>query len=104
MKIGYRKKFLKELLSKKTRLGFSSRAINEDSELSRQLKRKDKDENRQSILMPKDFKFPSTEIISGDKIAMFSTKEENIILVIESKDFAQTHRVYFEMMWKFLEE
>lgn len=96
--------YLQIIQDKKKRLGFISRAINEDSVWGRKMIATDARYNRMTILAPKEFEFPSTEIIYGDKIAMFSTREENIILVIESKDFAQTHRAYFEMLWKFLEK
>ncbi|TSC94886.1 MAG: Transcriptional regulator, TrmB [Candidatus Berkelbacteria bacterium Athens1014_28] len=96
--------FLEEIQKKKVRLGFSSRAINEDSQSAQKLQKIDLKHNRETRLAPKEFQFPSTEIIFGNKIAMFSTKEENIIVVIESRDFAETHRQYFEMMWKMLEK
>lgn len=95
--------FLTEIQKKKVKLGFSSRAINESSELAEQMKGGDTKYNRETRIAPKEFQFPSTEIIFGDKIAMFSTRDENIIFLIESKDFAETHRMYFEMLWKFLE-
>lgn len=96
--------FLQEIQEKKVKLGFTSRVINENSSRAKSMKSSDKNYNRETRLAPKEFVFPSTEIIYGDKIAMFSTRKENIILVIESKDFAQTHRAYFEMLWKFLEK
>ncbi|MFZ2975009.1 MAG: helix-turn-helix domain-containing protein [Candidatus Moraniibacteriota bacterium] len=96
--------FLDNILLRKRKLGFVSRAINEDSLLAQNMQNKDTQENRETRLAPKKFMFPSTEIIFGDKIAMFSTQKENIILLIESKDFAETHRAYFEMMWKFLKK
>lgn len=96
--------FLVEILARKVKLGFSSRAINEDSPMAQRLRSEDIKENRETRLAPKDFQFPSTEIIFGDKIAMFSTRKENVIVVIESKDFSETHRAYFEMIWKFLEK
>ncbi len=96
--------YLFQLQKRKSDLGFSSRAINENSVFAQRLVEVDDFANRETRLAPKEFEFPSTEIIYGDKIAMFSTKEENIIVVIESKDFAQTHRAYFEMMWKLLQK
>ena len=96
--------FLNEIISRKKKLGFASRAINEDSLPAQKMKSVDASANRETRLAPKEFMFPSTEIIFGDKIAMFSTQKENIILLIESKDFAETHRAYFEMMWKLLEK
>jgi len=94
--------FIQKTQERKKKLGFSSRAINETSPWAKKMVSVDKKYNRQTILAPKEFSFPTTEIIYGDKIAMFSTKEENIVLVIESKDFAQTHKIYFEMIWQFL--
>lgn len=94
---------LAELLAKKNKLGFSSRAINESSAAAENMRKKDKIYSRETRIAPPDFQFPSTEIIFGDKIAMFSTRQENIIVVMESKDFAETHRAYFEMLWKFTE-
>lgn len=96
--------FLAEIQQRKAKLAFTSRAINENSAVAQTLKSDDKKYARETRLAPLGFQFPSSEIIFGDKIAMFSTREENIIVVIESKDFAQTHRVYFEMMWGMLEK
>lgn len=96
--------FLTEIQKRKGRLGFFSRAINEYSEIAEKMKGDDRKYNRETRIAPKEFRFPSTEIIFGDKIAMFSTKEENIIVVIQSKDFAETHQAYFEMLWKFVEK
>ena len=95
--------FLEEIMAKKVKLGIFSRAINEDSSSALGMQAQDKKFNRETRLMPKESKLQSTEIIFGDKIAMFSTQKENIIVVIESKDFSETHRAYFEMLWKFLE-
>ncbi|MBU0647013.1 helix-turn-helix domain-containing protein [Patescibacteria group bacterium] len=96
--------FLDEIQKRKAKLGFTSRAINEDSSLSQTMRFNDQKYSRETRFTPKEFQFPSSEIIFGDKIAMFSTLEENIILVIKSKDFAETHKAYFEMLWKFLEK
>lgn len=96
--------FLIKINEKKKKLDLKSRAINEESLAGQKMKRGDEKYNRETRLAPKEFQFPSTEIIFGDKIAMFSTQKENIILVIESRDFAATHRAYFEMMWGLLEK
>lgn len=95
-------KFLDDLQERKKKAGISSRAINEYSEPAKIMQQKDAKYNRKTLLAPKEFKFPTTEIIYDDKIAMFSTAKENIILVIESKDISETHRVYFEMLWRML--
>jgi sugar-specific transcriptional regulator TrmB len=97
-------KFLLDINERKKKLKLKSRAINEDSPWGRHMQENDPKYGRETRLAPKEFLFPSTEIIFGDKIAMFSTQKENIILIIESHDFAESHRAYFEMMWKFLEK
>ena len=89
---------------RKLAAGISSRAINEDSPLARRMLANDEKYNRETRLTPQEFNFPSGEIIYGDNIAMFSTRQENIIIVIDSKDFAETHRMYFEMVWRFLKQ
>lgn len=96
--------FLTEIQERKIKLGFTSRAINEYSESGQAMVDIDEKYRRETRLAPKEFQFPSSEIIFGDKVAMFSTRKENIIVMIESKDFAETHRQYFEMIWKFLEK
>ncbi|MFA6421857.1 MAG: helix-turn-helix domain-containing protein [Candidatus Buchananbacteria bacterium] len=96
--------FLISIQNRKIKAGMSSRAINENSDLANKLVAADNISNRETRLIPIGMEFPSTEIIYGDKIAMFSTRDENIVVVIESRDFASTHRAYFEMMWKFLEK
>ncbi|EKD24402.1 MAG: Transcriptional regulator, TrmB [uncultured bacterium] len=94
--------FLDELQERKAKLGITSRAINEDSAAGHRTQDSDKKYLRETRLAPKEFQFPSSEIIFGDNIAMFSTRKENIIVVIESKDLAEAHRTYFEMMWQFI--
>ena len=98
------KEFLTEIQQRKIKAGLSSRAINESSLEAEEMKSNDERYARETRFAPKEMQFPSSEIIFGDKIALFSTREENIIVVIESKDFAETHRAYFEMLWKFLEK
>jgi sugar-specific transcriptional regulator TrmB len=94
--------FFEEILTKKIKLKFKSKAIHENSPLAQKFFANEARHNRETKLTPKEFAFPSTEIIWDNKIAMFSTEQENIILVIESHDFSQTHRTYFEMLWQTL--
>jgi len=88
-----------EIQEKKRKLNIASREITEDSNQARQAQEFDRKYNRQTRLVGQNIKFPMSEIIFDNKIAMFSTTQENMILVIESKDFAETHRAYFEMFW-----
>lgn len=92
-----------ELLQDKVKKNITSRVINQDTPAARKLIKLDKKQNRSSVLAPKEFKIPATEIIFDNKIAIFTTKHENLITVIESKDISDTHQAYFEMMWQCLQ-
>ncbi len=51
-------------------------------------------------LLPKEFKIPTDNIIFQDKLAIFSYKDEPMVVVIQSSDVAQTYRSMFEIVWK----
>ena len=48
---------------------------------------------------PKKFELPTDNAIYGNKIAIFSYKNELIAVVIESEDVVRTYRSLFEMAW-----
>jgi len=48
---------------------------------------------------PKNFELPSDNAIYGNKIAIFSYKNELMAVVIESEDVVKTYRSLFEMAW-----
>lgn len=101
----YGREFLDNLWKRKVKLDFHSRAINEDSPLAREFKKGESERNLDLRLAPKGFEFPTTTVVFGDTLAMFSTSQgENFVVVIESKELTQTYRAYFEMMWKSLEK
>lgn len=88
-----------KIIAKKIALGIKSRQIITDSRYAREIINKDTRENRISKLVPNEFLFPATEIIFGNKVAIFSGRFENIIMLIDSEEISKTHRAYFELIW-----
>lgn len=56
-------------------------------------------EVHQVRIMPKELKIPTDNIIFQNKLAIFSYKDEPMVVVIESSDVAETYRSMFEMVW-----
>jgi len=52
---------------------------------------------------PKECLFPTDNIIFGNKLAIFSFKDEPMAVVIESSDVAQTYKSMFEIVWSSIE-
>ncbi len=96
------KRIERSIIQKKIKLGIKSRQIITDSISARKILAKDTVENRLSKLAPPNFPFIATEIIFGHKIAIISTRFENLIMVIESRELSQTHKSYFELIWRTL--
>jgi len=88
------------IIQKKLKLGIKSRQIITDSIYARKIVTEDVQENRISKIAPVNFPFVATEIIFGDKLAVISTKFEDLIMIIESSELARTHRSYFELIWR----
>lgn len=88
-----------KIIAKKIALGIKSKQIITDSRYAREIIKNDFKENRVSKLIASGFFFPATEIIFGDKAAIFTGRFENIIMLIESEEISKTHRAYFEFIW-----
>lgn len=65
----------------------------------------DKDELRETILVPKE-KFPITSEINiyQNKVAIMSLGEEKVAVVMESKQVADTQRAIFNLLWENLKK
>lgn len=55
---------------------------------------------QQLRISPKDFVFPSTIVIYDNRVAVFSSPQEQFAFVVESDEYAQTMRALFEQLWK----
>lgn len=76
------------------------RALLFEDDWSRELKQKDENFLRQTKFLPPNFLFHSTQLIYQDKVAYFTSTQELICVLIESKDLARMERAKFELLWK----
>lgn len=88
-----------EVIQKKRERNIQSRQLIVDSLYAREIIRKDKTENRESRLLPTGTRLPFTEVIGTEFVCLFSPKYENLLLIVESEEFADTRRTLFELIW-----
>lgn len=76
------------------------RAIMPDNESSVERAKKDKTENRKTLLIPKSkFEFTPELNIYNDKVLIASWREK-MAIIIQSKEIADLHRKTFELAWE----
>ncbi len=90
------------IIKKKVDLGIKSRQIVAPSEHAKEIMLKDKEENRTSKILPHNFSFSFTTIIFGLHVALISPARENMVMLIESEEYANTQRAFFEALWSLL--
>jgi len=88
-----------KIIKEKIKLGIKSRQIIASSEYAKEIIAKDKLENRASKILPHIYKTPFTTIIFGNRVALISSIQENMILIIESAEYAKTQKSIFEALW-----
>ena len=57
-------------------------------------------EHRELHYAPKDMIFPMTMYLYDNKVGIISTENENFGMIIESKDFYETQKHLFEVLWQ----
>lgn len=87
------------IIKEKKKQGIRSRQIITDSLYARNIIKKDTEENRESRLVDAKFPLPAIELVYGNRVAIMSSNFENLLVVIDSREVAQTHRSCFEMIW-----
>lgn len=95
------KKFEKEWIEKRIKLGIKIRWLDFDSELMR-LEREKKEMLREIKFLPKEFQCPGGVFIYNHKLIFLSTGEEFMAIVIENEEFARLGLMIFEMLWRFV--
>lgn len=61
--------------------------------------RNDAQELREIRFLPESFKYKTSLLIYGNKVAFFSTAKELITVIIESADLAESERKKFDLLW-----
>lgn len=92
--------FINDYLRRRIKKKITVKAIGPDSDINRGYVIQDKDQLRQTHLVPSD-KFPFTNEIDiyGNKVAIMSLQGELLAVIIESASIAKTQRAIFELAW-----
>lgn len=96
------KYIIDEIIKSKKVLGIKSRQLIVDSLYARKLVKNDKEQNRESKLLPQDTKIPFTEIITDQFAAFISPRWDNFLFVTENDSFVKTRQSMFDLIWKVL--
>lgn len=91
-----------EYIRRRAGRGIAAHALhpNEDDVRDETYGREDEKLKRFVRYLPPDIFHAAMIMIYDYKVAMVSTKEENFGFIIESKEFSNTLRAYFEYLWK----
>lgn len=96
------KYILDEIIKNKKILGVKSRQLIVDSPYSRKLIKNDKEQNRESKLLPSSTKIPFTEIITDQFAAFISPRWDNFLFVTENDSFVKSRQSMFDLIWGLL--
>lgn len=88
----------KSFIAERLRRGIPIRVLATDNPAARDLKKRDKQSNRETRIVEGE-PFTSETYIYGDKVAMLSFHEEIVGFIVQSKEFARAQRWMFEEIW-----
>lgn len=91
--------YMPRYYQKRVQKGLRVKAIYPATKISFLHKKRDKDEMRESRLIPKEYDFHLDIIIYDNKVVITSLKEKFGVL-IESKEMAQAQKKIFDLIWK----
>lgn len=93
------KEFIREYVEERAKRKINIRGLVPNTPDAQEYVRRDKEELRHLILIPKErFTFSNEINIYNDKVAIFSFPER-IGIIIESKKITETQRAIFELAW-----
>lgn len=90
---------LKRIIAERLERGIFSKQLIRDSHEARKIIAKDKEELRESRLIPKDIQIPATVIIFSDQVGFITTRKENTMILLASGDVALTYKALFDLIW-----
>lgn len=90
---------LKRVIAERMERGIRSKQLIKDGRDARKIVAKDKTENRESRLLPKEVELPATVIIFGEQVAFITTRKENTMILLASGDVALTYKALFDLIW-----
>lgn len=89
-----------EIIKQKKAQGVQSFQIIPNTSYARKIIAKDKNENRESRVLPFHTKLPFTEIICQRLVAYISPRFNNMIFVVEDETFAESRKIVFDLLWE----
>ena len=97
------KEFVTEYFTRRIRKNITAKILAIDSEESREWVKNAEEEMREiQIISENKFNFSGEIEIYGDKVALISFKENYMTIVIESKEIANMHKLFFDLTWNSL--
>ena len=93
--------YVPHFVKQRAKAGIFIRLLNEKTKESIELmKKRDKQELRETRFIPQLKDIPVTEYIYGDNVAILGTKpEEPLGIIIRHKEFAQSQKLLFDLLW-----
>lgn len=95
------KEFTNYYVKKRVEHDITSRTLRlKGGEIDEPFYRKHKEQKRQVRYAPAGMKLDATILLWDDKVALISTKKENVGILMHSKDYSSTLKSWFEFVWK----
>lgn len=95
------KQFINDYLKQRIKKRISVRALGPDNPINRDYVAHDKEQLRETRLVPQDiYPFTNEIDIYGNKLLIMSLQGELLAVIIESESIAKTQRAIFELAWR----
>lgn len=91
---------VERIIAERIRRGIKSFQLITDSPIARSIIAKDREELRESRIIPKTTNLPATIIIFGTEVAFITTRRENTMVLIASGETAVSLRTLFDLLWE----
>ena len=91
---------VESIIARRIELGIKSYQIIVEGDKTKIIIDSDKEQLRESRLLPKDALIPATLIQFGTEVAFMTTRRENAMIIMTSGDVAITFKTMFDLLWK----
>ncbi len=92
--------YMNDYIARRIKAGIHLQVIRSEAKDKKPIWKESAKELRTLRLAPEDFTFPLTMYIYDNKVSLMSSKRENFGLIIESKEFMQTQKALFDILWQ----
>jgi sugar-specific transcriptional regulator TrmB len=92
--------YTQNFIQKRIGLGMYTKFLTIENQTTLTIRKDDKQDLRETRFLPAKYKLDAYKFIYGDKIAIISSKQELVGLVLESPVLTQMEKVIFNMLWE----